>query len=171
MSSVLQPWVEGLTFMMQSVLITAVRSPDTLYKDHPAKVLMRWYRRCVLYSAFEHRILETPAEPGGGSFTGPINESAAKQEYFQRLDELPLHFHLHLVHAAEILGYKHPRERVRVWWVSFYRAAVNDMHLNMETEAELDFRLGDNEAQWRAKEAFPAHGNLPHATLPGALST
>lgn len=67
--SVFQPWVEKLTFMQQSVLITAVRGPDGIPKDHIVKVLLRWYRRCILYSAFGHKIITDPYTKGGGSFT------------------------------------------------------------------------------------------------------
>ena len=43
---VLQPWVLNLTYMQQSVLITSVRGPDGIRKDHVAKLLLRWLRRC-----------------------------------------------------------------------------------------------------------------------------
>mgnify|MGYP004211630203 FL=1 len=57
------------------------------------------------------------------------------------------------MHAAEIIGYKHPDPLIRDWWNYVYRELANDMHLNVETEEELDFRLGDSEAQWRAKSS------------------
>ena len=68
---VLQPWVLNLTYMQQSVLITSVRGPDGIRKDHVAKLLLRWLRRCFLVSAFDGRALTDPVEQGGGSFTGP----------------------------------------------------------------------------------------------------
>lgn len=71
MTSVLQDWVEDLTMMQQSVLMTAVRGPDNLPKYHPSKYLLRWYRRCILLSAMDGRVLIDAYEPNGGSFTGP----------------------------------------------------------------------------------------------------
>src|SRR5262245_58332891 len=62
----------NLSIMMQSVLMSAVRAPDGIKKDHPVKVLMRWYRRCVLISAFDGEALIDPFVEGGGSFTGPF---------------------------------------------------------------------------------------------------
>lgn len=74
MPSVVQPWVNDLTMMQQSVLFTAVRGPDGLPKYHPSKYLLRWYRRCLLLSAMDGRTLHDPVEPNGGSFTGPSVE-------------------------------------------------------------------------------------------------
>lgn len=71
MSTVLQPWVSALTLMQQTVLLTAIRGPDSTPKYGPAKMLLRWYRRCILLSAMDQRILPDPLDPSGGSFTGP----------------------------------------------------------------------------------------------------
>ena len=156
--SVLQPWVEKLTFMQQSVLITCTRGPDTLEKNHVAKMLLRWFRRCYLYCAFDHKLYTDPYEIGGGSFTGPCigRLDNATRKYFQQVDMIPLHFHLHLMHASEILGYKHPDEKTKNWFHSFYRAIVKDMHLNIETEEQMDYRLSDEESRWKENEDNPA---------------
>lgn len=68
--------------------------------------------------------------------------------YLRELDAIPHHFQLHLLHAAEIVGYKHPDRRVRGWWLQTYERLVHDMHLWPETEEQLDRRLGDNRNQW-----------------------
>ena len=160
--TVLQEWVSDLTFMQQSVLIAAVRGPDGIKKDHPVKVLCRWLRRCFLLSAFDRKALLDPYAPGGGSFTGPCRTDEvtgldhAIELYFRSIDELPHHFQLHLMHAAEILGYKHPDELVKNWWNEFYLKIVNDAHLMPETEERMDYRLGDKEKQWRKCEEVTA---------------
>lgn len=167
-----QPWTHDLTVMQQSVLLTAIRGPDGVAKYHPCKYLTRWYRRCVLVGALDHNIFTNPHDPRGGSFTGPSYKTAyldgkpvfpdhdwrqemnsVVRDYLRSLDELPHHFQLHLLHAAEIVGYKHPTAEIRDWWHWLYRELVRDMHLTIETEEELDFRLGDSEAQWRATSA------------------
>jgi len=160
--SVLQDWVHGLTFMQQSVLICAVRGPDGIRKDHPVKVLCRWLRRSFLISAFNRRPLLDPYELGGGSFTGPCRTEEvrdlghASELYFRSIDELPHHFQLHLMHAAEILGYKHPEPKVAGWWSEFYLQCANDAHLFPETEEQMDRRLGDFEEHWRERETVTA---------------
>lgn len=164
---VLQLWTETLTLMQQSVLIASVRGPDGIKKNHVAKLLLRWLRRCFLISAFDKCVLVDPMDPRGGSFTGPsicaaenweVEMDRLVLEYLSSVDELPHHFQLHFMHASEILGYKHPDTRVRTWWNSVYLRLVNDLHLFPESEAQMDYRLGDRESQWRQKEEVVARG-------------
>jgi len=162
MPSVLQDWVLDLTLMQQSVLITACRGPDTLHKNHVAKVVLRWLRRCFLYSAFEKTVFTDPYQEGGGSFTGPCPKNlyatidAALDEYLKSCDEIPHHFHLHFIHASEIIGYKHPDKNIASWWSKAYLRMVHDMHLQPETERQMDNRLGDNIRTWRENEEVVA---------------
>jgi len=126
-------------------------------------MLLRWYRRCILLSAIDQRVLSTPYAFGGGSFTGPSYTPTTHDhdwrqpmdgivgEYLRELDGLPHHFQLHFLHAAEILGYKHPVSLIRGWWHSTYLRLVHDMHLWPETEEQLDLRLGDDREQWLAR--------------------
>lgn len=177
MTAVSQEWTHDLSMMQQSVLLAAVRGADTLTKYHPAKYLLRWYRRCVLLSAMDGRVLDDPVEPNGGSFTGPSVErwwsfraigadypfrdtpflalDDLVGAYIGTLDEIPHHYQLHFMHAVEILGYKHPHPTIREWWESVYGRLVLDMHLRPESEAELDYRLGDSREQW-LEHADPA---------------
>ena len=164
--SVLQDWVTELTLMQQAVLLTAIRGPDGLHKNHISKVILRWYRRCILITAFERHVfgysLEDATQPGGGSFTGPLDPEIhgtleqVVDEYLRSVDEIPHHFQLHLMHAVEILGYTHPIEEVREWWHVFYLRLVRDAHLNPETLEQMTRRLGDDEGQWREAEEVTA---------------
>ena len=172
-------WVTRIPMMQQSVLFAAIRAPDGLRKNHSVKVLMRWYRRCILLSAFDKRVLADPFEPGGGSFTGPfeihhaaefIRESwpnedwgkswwaldAMRKIYLEHVDEMPHHFQLHLMHAAQIVGVHHPVEKIREWWNEFYLMIVNDAHLQPETPQAMNLRLSDNCDEWRAREEITA---------------
>jgi hypothetical protein len=159
--SVLQPWVEELTFMQQSVLISSVRGPDNSTKYGPVKMILRWYRRCILISAMEGEVLTDPVDPRGGSFTGPSyvknswswqnNMDGLVYDYMKIQDSLPFHFQSHMMHAIEILGYKHPDDRIRAWWLSVYVRLVNALHLHPETEEEMDRRLGDSIEGWQER--------------------
>jgi hypothetical protein len=161
---VTQFWCHGITFMQQTVLLTAVRGPDGIAKYHPVKFLLRWFRRCTLVSSLDGRVLMSPTEEGGGSFMGKSFEADPDYEghwnaqldrlvgeYLRSLDELPHHFQLHLLHAAEIVGYKHPDDDIRAWWHSTYLRLVHDMHLWPETEEQMDSRLGDDRSAWLAR--------------------
>lgn len=169
---VLQDWVVELSFMQQSVLMASVRGPDGINKNHISKLLIRWMRRSFLISAFDNKALDNPYFPGGGSFTGPslpepigepeeesmweIGMDKLVTDYLKTVDELPHHFQLHFMHAAEILGYKHSNERIRVWWHNTYLRLVNDLHLMPETDERMNWRLGDKESSWRAAEEITA---------------
>ena len=164
--SVLQDWTNDLSFMMQSVLICATRGPDGIRKDHPVKVLIRYLRRSFMICAFDGKVRWSPYEPGGGSFTGPLNLHGTGEGeghldkyveiYLRHVDEIPHHAQLHFMHAAEILGYKHPDGDVRGFWRAMYLAIVNDAHLKPEPEEVMDRRLGDVEKQWREAEVVIA---------------
>ena len=162
---VLQDWVMRLSLMQQAVLMTATRGPDDTPKYGSVKMLVRWYRRCVLLGAFERTTLTDPYTKGGGSFTGPSYYTSAGEDidnwelrmdvivhgYLQQLDALPHHFQMHFLHAAEIMGYKHPVPRIRAWWSKLYCTLVNDLHLHPESEADMDARLSDDREAWLAR--------------------
>lgn len=179
-----QPWVLEIPIMQQSVLFAAIRAPDGIRKDHPVKVLMRWYRRCILMSAFDNKALPNPFMDGGGSFTGPFTLEHAfsiypqhtismrnnwnhekyrwqifdgmRKEYLRYVDELPHHFQLHFMHAAQIVGVHHGSIDIRKWWKDFYLMIVNDAHLQPESDHDMNMRLSDNSYAWRAREEVTA---------------
>jgi hypothetical protein len=70
--------------------------------------------------------------------------------YLSDLDAMPLHYHLHAMHAYEIVGYQHPDERIANWWRSVYFRLVKDLHLTPETRETLNHRLSDDRAAWLA---------------------
>lgn len=154
--------------MQQTVLLTAIRGPDGIAKYGCVKMLLRWYRRCVLVSALDDAVLETPYDRNGGSFTGPslpvVREDweapmdEIVSEYLRTQDALPFHFQMHLMHSAEILGYKHPNPRIATWWGRVYVRLVNSLHLRVEPLDDMDERLGDDRDGWlkRADRATAA---------------
>lgn len=165
--SVLQDWVHGLSYMQQTVLLTAIRGPDGIPKYGPVKMLMRWYRRCVLISSLEGKVIDSPHEEFvGGSFMGPsyeLNEVTRYKawpdvmdeivsQYLREVDALPHHFQMHLMHAFQIVGYKHPEQvYIGPWFKYTYCRLVNDMHLHIESEYDMDKRLGDSREDWLAR--------------------
>jgi len=147
MTSVQQEWMLDLSLQQQSVLLMACRGPDGMRKSHPAKDLIRAYRACVLNAA-------STAEPlnvgnMGDSFMSieriisPPAWFNTVKDYLYDVDEIPHHYHLHLMHGAQVLGYKHPDDHTRAIWLGFYLQAVEDMHLYPESEKQMDARLND----------------------------
>lgn len=166
MPSVTQNWVQNLSFMQQSVLLAAVRGPDGQAKYNPPKMLLRYYRRCILISALDGDVLTHPADQRGGSFTGPsldvrhysvedtntykmwVAMDDLVTEYIRHLDAIPSHFSNHFRDAMQIVGYKHPDEVVRRFWNKAYLRQARELNLCGESEEQMDIRLGDNREQW-----------------------
>jgi hypothetical protein len=145
--SVQPEWCRELPLQQQSVLFLAARGPDGVAKDHPCKDVLRAYRGTVLVAAKYGRPLSWGEKADGFMSLDKFGELEAWSEacyrYFLTVDSLPLHFHMHLLHGAEILGYKHPDERFRIGWGTFYLQGVRELHLAPETEEEMDERLSD----------------------------
>ncbi|SDX20968.1 hypothetical protein [Nitrosomonas communis] len=164
--STVQDWVSELPLMQQSVLLSAIRGPDGISKCQACRAMIRWFRRCVLVSAFDGKVFNSPCQLGGGSFTGPSCnmqdydgrfaldwETAMKPKidaFLKAKDELPHHYLTHFMHAAEVLGYQHPDMRIRNWWFSVYSRICRVLYVVPETEVMMRRRLSDNELDWRA---------------------
>jgi hypothetical protein len=130
--SVLHEWVHGLTFQMQALLLTAMRGPDENNKFNAAKAIVRYLRGAI-------------CKPGNNDFMwGDYNIfSKYAADFWADHDEYPHHFIMHIVHCAEVLGYKHPLEKVRKYWLEFYACALQAFHMNPETHEQMDKRLND----------------------------
>jgi hypothetical protein len=136
MASVVQVWLSELNWKQQTVVLTALRGCDGIEKENPSKVLSRLLRGDILMNADNSSSYMK-------KFTAwEVNESIKK--LFDDLDRYPIHFITHLCHAAEIIGYKHPDENIRRFWFSVYLEFCMAIHVNAETENQLDERLFDN---------------------------
>lgn len=157
MPSVQPEWCRELTIQQQSVLFLAARGPDNISKSHPCKEVVRAYRGSVLVDAK----LGVPCPWGHhlNSFVSmklfayEYNWGLVVDAYFEEVDGIPHHYHMHLMHGAEILGYKHPDVRYRQRWLDFYKRCCADMHVNPETEQQLDDRLNDWGREYWGNEA------------------
>lgn len=151
-NGVLQDWTVNIPRMQQSVLLSAIRCEDGTPKFHQKKQLIRWYRRCVLKSAFTGEEIISPSAHDGGSFTGAIDdEKEALNSFLQSRDDMTLHYYMHCMHAFEIVGYKHSVPAIREFWHGAYLRMVNVMHVYPETEDQMDRRLGDNVTGWKER--------------------
>jgi hypothetical protein len=133
--SIMRDWVtERCTIQMQGTLLTGVRGPDNVRKYHPIKGIIRAYRACIL----------NPAKGYPDSFAGDGSHFGTKEmadAWFEFNDELPHHWQLHMIHCAEIIGYKHPDRATREWWIALYFRMVEDLHLCRESLIQMETRL------------------------------
>ncbi len=138
--SVLQDWVHTLPFQMQALLLTAMRGADGCTKHNAAKGIVRYLRGAVLKPAADWQGDNDQDFMWGEweKFPELVND------FFADPDAYPHHFIMHLVHSAEVVGYKHSDDNCTGYWFrQFYLKACKAFHMNPETEEQMDARLND----------------------------
>jgi len=137
MHSVIKPWVFTLPYRMQSVLLLSLRGCDGVRKDDNSKSITRTLRGLVFNNA----------DPSNTFITEAFPPKEKVEAFLWDLDGYPMHFVMHTTHATEIIGFKHPDLKRRAEWLDFYHKAIKALHVNPETEAQLDVRLGFTPAE------------------------
>lgn len=155
--SVQPEWCRRLPVQQQSVLFLGGRGPDGMPKHHPCKQVHIAYRGCVFVAAKYGRPLwwgeRADSFMSLERFADDTLWAADVQNFFDHHDSLPKHYLVHLMHGAQILGYKHFDERYRKRWIDFYLECVDMFHLRPESEADMDKRLGDwDRKYWNEEE-------------------
>lgn len=134
MPLVFQDWYLDLPMQQQSVLVLACRGPDGVGKFHPTKQITTRYRATVLKAAYLGRAMDVD-EGDETTFMTLVGFGhyetwhAMVKQYFEHVDELPHHYHMHLMHGAEIIAYHHPIPVFQERWWHFYNWACIDLHL------------------------------------------
>ena len=156
MKSIVQDWACKLGLRHQGTLMTAIRGCDIVPKHDISKSIARALRADVLNAhvgdprkakafieVFEH-----------GVFIDIMSK------FTSNLDHYPLHYVMHLTHAAEIIGYKHPDQNTADRWRILYFTVCRRLHMHPETEAGLDARLNADEV------TFSQDGNATNGVEP-----
>lgn len=142
--SVIQSWVNELTFKQQTVLLSSLRGCDGIYKEDLSKPLIRALRAVILKNA----------EMRSSVFmNGSIDETTVNK-FAEDFDQYCLHFVMHLIHAVEIIGYKHPEHSVRLQFCKAYYRLAEALHLLPETPHHLEIRLADKPYTDKEKEKY-----------------
>ena len=154
MPGILQPWVETLGLRHQGVLVSAMRGCDIAPRHDPSKLMQRLLRGAVL-------------EPHCGRAVKPVSYIVVEPDpklWWQTVDAFsgswdhyPNHYIVHVIHAAEIIGYYGPTDApvFATRWRDFYFRAVHILHMNPETREQLDTRLNaDEEAFGKLQAAY-----------------
>jgi hypothetical protein len=137
MRSVLQDWVMELPLREQGTLVAAVRGCDVQAKDPtaPAKHVVAALR-CAFMNPADPREVDVP----GAFFRSDPPENLKVSSF----DHLPLHFVSHVMHAIEVVGYRHPSEEVRTRWMRLYIQLVDGLHLWPESRLAMISRLSED---------------------------
>lgn len=133
--SVVQDWLSNLSLKQQTVLLASFRGCDGRVKEDPSKYFTRLMRSILLKNADSSTtFMVQPCEDFNKRMIAFLGD----------IDSYPMHFLVHFLHAAEIVGYKHPDPEIRLQWLGFYAKGVHALHMYPETEEQLDTRLADN---------------------------
>lgn len=136
--SVFQDWALAQTFQVQTLLATGFRGPDGIEKHNAAKDVLRYYRGATAKPAATwDRANDSFMRGDWGNLPTVIDAFWADH------DKYPHHFIMHLVHCAQVLGYKHSSAGQRYIWKRFYLQACESFHMRPETESAMDKRLND----------------------------
>jgi hypothetical protein len=133
MTSVLQDWVGELSFKKQTVLLGAIRSPDTLFTLQLKSVVI-WTRTKILQNA----------DPMTGFMHTALDSLPLFEHLDREFERLPLHAAHHMLLALQVIGFEHPDTDIRMTGWKFYSDAVDAQHLNPETRDQYESRYRDN---------------------------
>lgn len=142
---ILQDWVLKLGLRHQGALLTGIRGCDTVSRDHPTKVFVRIMRGLIL-----------KAHCGNAKQSGSFISYATPRDteiFFDRmmrakLDELPHHYVMHLIHCIQIVGAHHSEAVINILWTGFYNRLCKSLHVMPETNAQMDTRLNASEREF-----------------------
>ncbi len=127
---VLKDWMSELPWKQQSVILSSLRGPD-LSRPVAVKKLNRWLRSITQNNA--------------DSSTEYMKEIVLPdiEDLKEEVGYCTMHYFTHLIHALEIIGYKHPDKSIRDIGEKYYLGLVDFAHLSPETKEQLDKRLED----------------------------
>jgi len=133
--SVLKEWVTiHCTWKEQTVLLCAIRGPDAGGSPQ-LKAWTRWIRSVVLNNAAPHKTFMRAER------VTPILKLAEESPLV--FDMLPVHFLGHLMHALEVIGYRHHSQSIANDAREGYRQLCEYLHLTPETKQQMEDRLKD----------------------------
>ncbi len=133
MSAVQQDWLLNLSWKKQTVVMTALRSPDTITTLGLKKITI-WIRSTVLNNA----------DPLTGFMHSELRELPLFDQIDREWERLPVHTAHHIMLAMQVIAYDHPDRSIAEVAGHFYDEAVYAQHLNPERYEQYNARYTDN---------------------------
>lgn len=143
MNSVLQDWVMQLPLREQGTLLTAVRGCDdepklwsaTGFSDSPGRRITAYIRFCFM----------NPADIREVNIAGAFFQSEPPRPFKpSEFGHLPQHWYAHVMHALEVIAYRHPNQTIGFEAYELYLAMVHNLHLNVEAFSQMTSRLSED---------------------------
>lgn len=138
-NSYLRPWVQRLPLRYQGALLVATRGCDLT----PKYPLDSWERQLVAAIRFA---VGFPADPREvDSEIGCFMQSSPPMDMkVSAFGHYPHHWVVHVMHACEIIGYRHPDVAVRGLWTELYTRFCTSLHVNPEQPDQLETRMTED---------------------------
>lgn len=139
MPSILQDWVVTLPLREQGTLLAAVRGCDLTPKfplDAPERKIVAFVRHCFMVPADEREVDFQP-----GSFMSRCPPANFRHSC---IGNYPIHWVMHLTHALEVIGYRHPNSTTSDIARGLYYSFCTSFHLTPETCEEMEIRLSED---------------------------
>ena len=140
-TGILKPWVAKLPLREQGCLLTVIRGCDTTEKEEDSKRVTRALRGLLL---FTHAADEEKSK----SFIEVVAPGVLELRLAnvrKSHDHLPHHFLMHLIHAVQIIGVRHPDRKIRAVCWDFYCGMCRAFHMLAEKPDAMIRRLGADE--------------------------
>ena len=134
--NVLQSWLEKIPIRTQSTLILGLRGPDT-GMCLEIKRICRWLRGLTFVPGNPDNVHEFM-----GRWPGRVVD---KGEMYRELEFVSMHFYSHLMHAVEVIGYRHPDEQTANDAQLLYFDLCSILHVPVESLLDFEQRLGTRE--------------------------
>jgi hypothetical protein len=137
MQSVLQDWVMNLPLRHQGVLLAGCRGCDLAPKmplDSPERHLTAYIRWCFM----------VPADVREVDIPGAFMQSRPPKFKPSEFGHYPQHWYSHVMHALQVIGYKHYDIEVREEAFGLYCMMVESLHLDIESHDNMDERLTED---------------------------
>lgn len=151
-----RPWVMALLLREQGTLLAGIRGCDTVVDQFipgttadPLNRFHRWtqvrHPTKAVVAALRY-IVGTPHDPrevdaAGGFMASTLPEIDTWP--VKCLDDLPLHFVMHLMHAVEVVAYRGPRNAY-IKWLDLYYRICDHMHVEPESRERMIERLSED---------------------------
>lgn len=127
----------------QGTLLTAVRGCDLASKydasgsvvDTPERRLTAWIRWAFM----------NPADPREVDIPGAFFQSQPPHPFkASAFGHYPLHWVSHVMHASEVIGFRHPDFNTAKTGMTIYHAFAHMLHLQPESKAMMIDRLSED---------------------------
>jgi hypothetical protein len=138
MSGMVRDWAQELPLREQGVLLSGMRGCDLTPKvplDSPERQLVAYLRYVVCHPNEE---AEVGATPGTYMQADPPEEWTPSE-----FGHYPQHWYAHIMHAFQVVGYRHPLAETRAISDGIYRRFVYSLHLEPESFGTMARRLSE----------------------------